>query len=342
VHQGAVALRFFEFPNMIKANNTVVIDSQANCAPIAARFGALLAMVFLFDMVTGAEAAIVSIDVPGAGTNISYIQDFSVMDPVEGTSMEGQTQSLNVFVANNDFLVFAGDTVFTMNLFINQSGYIGAIPANGYTVTGYLIDAAGDPLSSPVTFAASGTIPGQFWPNWPYYLPDGVPYLPPTELFEAQFACARVYGNPNGYYDNPIIFSGVHFDITYPNSPATVVIGGRIVIANFAFPILNSPYPVPVYSQYLVYIPNPALALTRTSQGSGGTGNTSQFNLQLNGTPYYPYVLESTTNLAGAINWQTLITNSADSNGNWSITITNPCPPAEFFQVVPWSGPVHP
>ena len=306
--------------------------------PAAARF-CLAVVLSLGIMVTSGEAFIVSMEIPDSGTSTSYVEDFSILDPLSGTSLNGQSQSVNIFFNDDDFLVGAGYTSFTMDLFINETGTIGIWPTNEYCVIGYLIDAAGNPLSTPVNFPDSGTIPAQVWPGWPYYMPDGTQYLPATKMFEAQFAGTPVYGNPAGFYVNPIIFSGVHFDIRFPACPADSVVGGRIVIANFNEPILISPNPVPVYSEYFEDIPQPTLTLTGTNiLGSGGVINA--LSLQLAGTPGYPYILEAATNLTGQINWQPVMTNSADANGNWFITITNfSALPAEFFQVVAWPGP---
>jgi hypothetical protein len=56
--------------------------------------------------------------------------------------------------------------------------------------------------------------------------------------------------------------------------------------------------------------------------------------LQWNGTPGYPYVLLSTTNLAPPVDWQPLVTNVADTNGNWSYTVTNTTVPALFYRAL--------
>jgi hypothetical protein len=57
--------------------------------------------------------------------------------------------------------------------------------------------------------------------------------------------------------------------------------------------------------------------------------------LQLSGTPDYPYVLLSTTNLAPPIDWQPVTTNLTDTNGNWSFTDTNvPTLPARFYRTM--------
>jgi len=41
------------------------------------------------------------------------------------------------------------------------------------------------------------------------------------------------------------------------------------------------------------------------------------------GTPNYPYILQSATNLTPPISWKSIRTNYADTNGNWSFTVTN-------------------
>jgi hypothetical protein len=325
---------------MNRSNNRISIDGPKRKGRIPAWFGAGLAVILLFNTARRAEAIIVTMQVPVAGTQTSYIQDFSVLNTLDGTLLNGQSYSLNVFFDDNNFLVAAGYTSFTMDLFVNQSGAIGAWPADGCCVTGYLIDAAGNPLSSAVSFPDSGSVPAQVWPGWPFYLSDGTEYIPPTKMFEAQFSGVNIYGNPGGYYINPIIFSGVHFDIKYSVSPTNEVIGGRIVIANFIDLLQSSPIPVPVYSEYFIGVPSPALTLTGPPS-PGGIGNTNAFCLQLSGTPDYPYILQSATNLAYP-NWQSVITNSADSNGNWNIAITNsPKVPSAFFRVVAWPGPAQ-
>lgn len=50
-----------------------------------------------------------------------------------------------------------------------------------------------------------------------------------------------------------------------------------------------------------------------------GTG----LQLQFNGTPNYPYILQSTTNLIPPIVWKSVRTNSADNSGIWQFTDNN-------------------
>ena len=56
---------------------------------------------------------------------------------------------------------------------------------------------------------------------------------------------------------------------------------------------------------------------------SSSNSNSRQLIIQLNGTPNYPYILQSATNLTPPINWQSVFTNPADANGNWQFTDTN-------------------
>ena len=61
----------------------------------------------------------------------------------------------------------------------------------------------------------------------------------------------------------------------------------------------------------------------------------NQITFQFNGTPNYPYILQSAANLTPPINWQPVITNSTDANGNWNSTITNSSSmPLCFFRAV--------
>jgi hypothetical protein len=45
--------------------------------------------------------------------------------------------------------------------------------------------------------------------------------------------------------------------------------------------------------------------------------------LQFNGTTNYLYILQTATNLAPPVLWQSVLTNPADVSGNWSFTVTN-------------------
>lgn len=68
---------------------------------------------------------------------------------------------------------------------------------------------------------------------------------------------------------------------------------------------------------------------------SASFSNGSTLQLQLNGTPNYPYTLLSTTNLTPPVLWQPVVTNVAGSNGIWTFYDTNsPFIPARFYRAV--------
>jgi len=57
--------------------------------------------------------------------------------------------------------------------------------------------------------------------------------------------------------------------------------------------------------------------------------------VQFAGLAGYSYILQTTTNLVPPINWQPVVTNAADNNGNWQFTDTNSLAlPTRFYRVV--------
>jgi glucosylceramidase len=55
--------------------------------------------------------------------------------------------------------------------------------------------------------------------------------------------------------------------------------------------------------------------------------------MQFIGTPNYPYILQTATNLAAPVNWQPVLTNPADAGGRWNFTVTNTQDvPARFYR----------
>jgi hypothetical protein len=57
--------------------------------------------------------------------------------------------------------------------------------------------------------------------------------------------------------------------------------------------------------------------------------------LQFSGSPNYPYILQMATDLTPPVNWQPILTNPADGNGNWSFTVTNLTDlPAGYYRAV--------
>ncbi len=70
----------------------------------------------------------------------------------------------------------------------------------------------------------------------------------------------------------------------------------------------------------------PPLTLIIKSSG----GNAVQ--LQMTGTPNFPYTVQSATNLLPPIQWQPLLTNTADANGLWQFTDTNLNSAQKFYR----------
>jgi sugar lactone lactonase YvrE len=66
------------------------------------------------------------------------------------------------------------------------------------------------------------------------------------------------------------------------------------------------------------------------------TGRSVSGGLQIQffGTPNYPYILQSATNLTPPVNWQPVLTNSADGNGNWQFMDTNLNNGQKFYRAV--------
>jgi sugar lactone lactonase YvrE len=68
---------------------------------------------------------------------------------------------------------------------------------------------------------------------------------------------------------------------------------------------------------------------------SGQAVSNGGLQLQFTGSPNYPYVLQTATDLTPPVNWQSILTNPADANGNWSFTITNTTDlPAGYYRAV--------
>lgn len=68
---------------------------------------------------------------------------------------------------------------------------------------------------------------------------------------------------------------------------------------------------------------------------SAAVSANQRVQFQLTGTPGSGYVLLSTTNLAPPIVWQPIVTNYADTNGNWTFTDTNALNvPFQFYRAM--------
>jgi hypothetical protein len=115
---------------------------------------------------------------------------------------------------------------------------------------------------------------------------------------------------------------GLPVNVTYngsPNAPTnagTYAVVGSISDVNFVGQTTNT---------LVVSLPPQGLTARITSD--------HQLSLNLTGSPNFAYVLLSATNLTLPISWQPVITNVANSSGNWSVTISNlQTTPSAFYR----------
>ena len=66
---------------------------------------------------------------------------------------------------------------------------------------------------------------------------------------------------------------------------------------------------------------------------SANLGAGSTFNLTLTGLPNQNYVLQTATNLMAPVQWQSILTNTTDTNGVWQFTDTNLNSAQKFYRV---------
>ena len=67
---------------------------------------------------------------------------------------------------------------------------------------------------------------------------------------------------------------------------------------------------------------------------SGSLGVEQNFNLSLNGMPWQSYVLQSASDLTSPIHWQSVVTNTTDTDGNWQYTETNLNAAQKFYRII--------
>jgi uncharacterized delta-60 repeat protein len=66
-----------------------------------------------------------------------------------------------------------------------------------------------------------------------------------------------------------------------------------------------------------------------------GQATSAGMLIRFAGTPSYPYVLQSATNLVPPVDWRSVFTNAADADGHWSFAVTNIVDaPMRFYRAV--------
>ena len=209
-----------------------------------------IAFLILVVSVQAAGASTITVNHdPGADGSSYVFKDFFFTD-LAGTNFDGQTLSIDV-----RFGALLVAPLLSINLNLNQSSALGVWPTTGFTVSGYLLDDNGLPASAEKTMPLSLQMPGQLHSGWPYTLADGRHYVPATTGYELNYQGASTMA-PGALID-PLVFSGVHFDITMPNTDDSLI-GSRMSIASygsgqfyrqpFDSPILVSPETIPTYT----------------------------------------------------------------------------------------------
>jgi alpha-tubulin suppressor-like RCC1 family protein len=267
-----------------------------------------------------------------------------------GTTMDAYTA---VIVASNVVAVAAGGY---HSLFVTANGTLWAMGENNYGQLGNgTTNNAPTPVSvaSNVVAVAAGVLhslfvktDGTLWAMGDNYqgqlgngnftgtdTPVSVAHLSVANIFPAdgadsslamgfiQASATVTLGKLNQLYTGSAINvtagttpPGLTVSLTYNGSPnAPTNTGSYTVIGTIGDPN----YYGSVTNTLIVGLP-PQTLTAKTS-----SANSQQVILQLTGTPSYLYILQSATNLTPPIVWQSIFTNSADTNGNWSFTVTN-------------------
>jgi len=115
---------------------------------------------------------------------------------------------------------------------------------------------------------------------------------------------------------------GLTVNLTYNGSPDAPTNAGSYTVVG----VISDPNYYGIATNTLV-VGLPPQSFT------AGSADGQQLTLQLTGTPNYPYILVSATNLTPPVVWQPIFTNCADTNGNCSFSIPDlPGFPAGFYR----------
>ena len=191
----------------------------------ALRLRLSLALVLLIVTAHAVQASAITVNVDAGPPGSSFMfKDFLFTD-LAATPFDGQTVSLDVIFSG--FLV---TPLLSVDLNLNQASGLGVWPTTGFSVSGFLLDGDGLAASDATFMPLTMQMPGQVHPGWPYTLPNGDHYVPATTGYELKLQGAST--NAPGALIDPLVFSGIHLDITMPNT-ADMLIGSRMSIASY-------------------------------------------------------------------------------------------------------------
>lgn len=211
------------------------------------RIGMALVIFVVSVQSAGASSFTVNLD-PGADGSTYMFKDWFFSE-LAGTQFDGQTLSVDVMFGK--FLVAP---LLSVNLNLNQASGLGVWPTTGFSVSGHLLDEDKNVVSPTKEMPLTMQMPGQLHPGWPYMLEDGRNYVPATTGYEMTFQGTSTM--LPGALITPIIFAGIHFDITMPNTVDWLV-GSRMSISDYGngqlfrtndAPISVSPNTLPIYT----------------------------------------------------------------------------------------------
>ena len=171
-------------------------------------------------------------------------------DGLNGTSIYGETISVDFFFANNRFVrIFTGTAApfdVLVNFQTNGSGLLGFLQGSGY-----LIDAQGKAIPG---FGVTGSASGD----------DGSLAIGLFPLLKDDS------GTPNQELPRPFDFYGVHYDLTFPMvSPSVEVTSGQLLLADngIVTPFAIGPGRIP---QDIVVVPDIGSTFLLLALGFGG------------------------------------------------------------------------
>jgi hypothetical protein len=188
-----------------------------------------------------------------------------------------------------------------------------------------------------MTAFAGQTVRVEFWvnPQIYYIYPDGTIYGHPDINVHVDNVSVKT-GAPAGVFSNDVYF-GTN------STPGPTEFQGSTTNTTWPLPLL-----APQTTYYWQVVAHNGDATTtgpvwqfttapllppQTFNGHAVTGGG--FQLQFTGTPNYPYILQTATNLSPPVNWQSILTNPADGNGYWNFTVTNlPALPAGYYRIL--------
>lgn len=215
-----------------------------------------LAIAVLSVVVERVEALTVTIDPGDVGTSYpsAPTPTHFEFDSLNGTVLNGQTQSLDIIFVDNKFAVAAS---FQMDLIILEDyDVVGTGPNEYWSGTGYLLDAEHNPLSTPADFNAFS-----WWAK--HDILGNYDNRAGTAGY-MQFNGTPIHITSEGYDIDPLIYYGFHLDIVLPDNPSHTIIGSWLRFGSITYgdsPIDTtyiSPDPLPTFH---MHIPEPTSML---------------------------------------------------------------------------------